>query len=321
MWSMHPGTLYRAYRDHISDYYPDIDTGKWKPAEILQVDQDTGEIQEEKPLYVFKPENFGSKMSIDDKQIGRDGFTILSNTDTGKIAMMIESTGCSEVEQALDLFGSDLQQVESISCDMSPTYLKACRNRFTQAQIVVDKFHVMQYVYDAVAEVRLRIKKELSEKLSKGRLKTEQDRDILSDMEQLRRSRHLLSQSPQKWSQTAIEMMQQLFVKHPQLKQAYDLAQQFKSWYDINNSQVERVWIEKDLFLWYEAVEKSKLGEFKSVVRMIEKHEREIINFFSHGHTNAKAERLNGKIQRFVSNNYGIKDKDFVLYRIAGYFS
>ncbi|WP_158648543.1 hypothetical protein [Candidatus Symbiothrix dinenymphae] len=28
-----------------------------------------------------------------------------------------------------------------------------------------------------------------------------------------------------------------------------------------------------------------------------------------------------GKIQRFVSNNYGLKDKDFALYRIAGYFS
>ena len=26
---------------------------------------------------------------------------------------------------------------------------------------------------------------------------------------------------------------------------------------------------------------------------------------------NVKAERLNGKIQRFASNNYGLKDKDF----------
>jgi len=54
---------------------------------------------------------------------------------------------------------------------------------------------------------------------------------------------------------------------------------------------------------------------------MIRKHEDEIINFFRHGITNAKAERLNGKIQRFVTNNYGIKNKDFTLYRIAGYFS
>ena len=45
---------------------------------------------------------------------------------------------------------------------------------------------------------------------------------------------------------------------------------------------------------------------------MMRKHEDQIINFFQHGITNAKAERLNGKIKRFVTNNYGVKDKDFV---------
>ncbi|GHV62135.1 hypothetical protein FACS1894195_3710 [Bacteroidia bacterium] len=64
-----------------------------------------------------------------------------------------------------------------------------------------------------------------------------------------------------------------------------------------------------------------KKEELQGVVKMIDKHETEIINFFDRGHTNAKAERLNGKIQRFVTNNYGMKDKDFALYRIAGYFS
>ncbi|KAA6336093.1 hypothetical protein EZS27_015720 [termite gut metagenome] len=60
---------------------------------------------------------------------------------------------------------------------------------------------------------------------------------------------------------------------------------------------------------------------FKSVVKMFRKHETEIFNFFEHGLTNAKAENLNGKLQRFVTGNYGIKDKDFFLYRVAGYFS
>ncbi|MDR2652778.1 MAG: transposase [Prevotellaceae bacterium] len=40
---------------------------------------------------------------------------------------------------------------------------------------------------------------------------------------------------------------------------------------------------------------------------MMRKHESGIINFFRHGLTNAKAERLNGKIQRIASNNYGLK--------------
>ncbi|MDR1552011.1 MAG: transposase [Prevotellaceae bacterium] len=54
---------------------------------------------------------------------------------------------------------------------------------------------------------------------------------------------------------------------------------------------------------------------------MLRKHEAEIINFFRHGLINAKAERLNGKMQRFYSANYGTNNKDFFLYQIAGYFS
>ncbi|MDR2511410.1 MAG: transposase [Bacteroidales bacterium] len=46
-----------------------------------------------------------------------------------------------------------------------------------------------------------------------------------------------------------------------------------------------------------------------------------MLNYFQNGTINAKAERINGKIQRFVSNNYGLRDKDFFLYRTAGYFS
>ena len=77
----------------------------------------------------------------------------------------------------------------------------------------------------------------------------------------------------------------------------------------------------QELHGWYLEAKQSEFDEFKSVVKMIRKHENEIINFFECKQTNAKAERLNGKINRFISNNYGIKDKDFAMYRIANYFS
>jgi len=53
---------------------------------------------------------------------------------------------------------------------------------------------------------------------------------------------------------------------------------------------------------------------------MIRKHEDEIINFFHGGQTSARAERLNGKVNRFIAGSYGVKDKDFAPYRIANYF-
>jgi transposase len=321
MWDILPGTLYHWYRNHLSDYQSDLASGKWPQNEVITADEDTGEILEEQPVYVFKPENIGARMSIDDKAIGHDGYTIMSNTDTGKIAMLIESTRSHELEKAMQLFGRELLKVKSISLDMSPTYLKLCNEQMPYAQKVVDKFHVMQYVYDAVLDVRSRIKKELGEKLSKGKEKTRQDKAILSQIEQLKHCRYRLTQSPDKWSETANELMNCVFENHQELKTAYLISQNFKKWYHISNCLLSKTDIKEELYKWYHCIKNADIKEFVSVARMIRKHEYEILNFFSGGHTNAKAERLNGKIQRFISANFGVRDKDFSIYRIAGYFS
>jgi len=103
----------------------------------------------------------------------------MSNTDTGRIAMLIESTRSEELGKAIQLFGNELLKVKSISLDMSPTYLKLCHEQMPYAQKVVDKFHVIQYVYDPLLDIRSRIKKELAEKLSKSKEKIKEDKAIL----------------------------------------------------------------------------------------------------------------------------------------------
>jgi transposase len=281
----------------------------------------TGELEKQKPLYVFKPENLGAKMSIDDKALSHEGFTIMSNSKSGKIALMLESCKLDEVSSALSLFGGDLRKVESISCDMSPTYLSALKEQMPWAKRVIDKFHVMQYVYSAVSEVRLRIKNELSESLSKGKEKTALDKEILIKLDFLRRNRYRLLQSPYEWSDTGKEAMKELLANHEELKTAYLLSQKFKSWYDKENCKKTRTQVIEDLNAWYDEIKNSKIKEFIAPAKMIRKHENEILNFFICAQTNAKAERLNGKINRFIANNYGVRDKDFVLFRINGYFS
>ncbi|MDO9152530.1 MAG: transposase [Paludibacter sp.] len=157
--------------------------------------------------------------------------------------------------------------------------------------------------------------------MSQGKEKTEQDKEILRKLDVLKHCRYRLTQSPEKWSEAGIDVMYQVFENHNELSIAYDLTQKFKKWYDISNHIKPKTKIIHELHEWYLEVKQSEFDEFKSVVKMIRKHQNEIINFFECKQTNAKAERLNGKINRFLSNNYGIKDKDFALYRIANYFS
>ena len=51
------------------------------------------------------------------------------------------------------------------------------------------------------------------------------------------------------------------------------------------------------------------------------KHIGEICNYFLGYKTNASAEALNQNLQRFISINYGTRNSDFFLYRIAVHFS
>jgi len=318
MFAIKSQTLQYWYKNFLSDYLPDIQNDKWHPQRIELVDKSTGEITK-KPVYVFKPENLGEKMSIDDKHIGNEGFTVLSNYQTGKIAMLIESTKSEEVETAMELFGNKLRKIRHISMDMSPSYALVCNDLIPCAMRIIDKFHVMKYVYEAIAEVRIRIKKELANTLTKSKKKTEEDKKTLSELELLRRVRYAITQSPDKWSEDMKQTVNKIFEKYNDLKIAYQIGQNFKHWYDYQNHINSKDKIKYKLYQWYEQARQVK--EFQSVIKMIRKHETEILNFFGNGMTNAKAERLNGKMQRFISNNYGIKDKDFILYRIAKYFS
>jgi hypothetical protein len=310
--------LYHIYKEHLSDYRSDIESKIWCNEQIGVVNKSTGEISVQ-PLYVFKPENIGENMSIDDKAIGHDGFTILSNSETGKIALLVESTSAEGVESAMKKFGSDLHKIKHVSMDMSPTYTLVFNDLVPHAVQVADKFHVMKYAYEAVGEVRKRVVRELQSNLSAGKSRSEEDKKLLTQIEHLRRISHAITQSQDKWNSEMKETVNQVFNCHEELKKAYQISQNFKQWYDIGNRNKTTARITEDLHQWY--LQATPIAELKSVIKMMRKHEQQIINYFHHGATNAKAECLNGKIQRFITNNYGLKNKDFFLFRLARYFS
>ncbi|MDR1524835.1 MAG: hypothetical protein LBS79_06225 [Tannerella sp.] len=81
MWDILPGTLCHWHRNHLSDYQCDKSIAKW-PGKAIE---DTGEVLEEEPVYVCKPGNIGERMSIEDKAIGHQDNTFMSNTDTSKM--------------------------------------------------------------------------------------------------------------------------------------------------------------------------------------------------------------------------------------------
>jgi len=326
MFSLKPKTLHYWYKENLSEYRQDIEAGRWGEKKIMVVDEDTGEVLKEKPVPIAKVENFGSHMTIDEKQIGKKMYTIMTNSKTGKIAFLAQTLKPEDLKQAMENYLSEkLSEVKSVSCDMSPSYKKFCKEIFPNTQLVIDKFHVIKHLLDAMNQVRKQLKTQWltdSQNLLTQTTSDNTGQDTpWTDVELLERSRYILCKMQPDWEEDEIEIMNHLFSSFPILQTAYELTQQLRQWYHRGNIGKHIISIERELFKWYDQVDQAKISAFNGVRKMIEKHQDDIINYFKEGQTNAKAENMNSKIQRFLLNNFGIKDRDFFFYRLAGYFS
>lgn len=325
MFGIKPKTLHYWYKENLSGYKQEVGKGSWGDKKILVADKTTGEVVKQRPVPIAKPENFGTHMTIDEKQIGKKMYSIMTNAKTGKIALLAQTMKPEELKQAMENYLSEkLSTVRSVSCDMSPSYKKFAKDIFPNTQLVIDKFHVIKHLMDALQQVRKQIKTQCLNNDKTHAKQTDNNPDsekTWSDIELLERSRYIVCKMQPDWEEDEKEMMEQLFSRYPVLQTAYELTQQLRLWYNGRNIGKSLRILEMELYNWCDRVSQSKIPAFKGVRKMIEKHQDDILNYFREGQTNAKAENMNGKIQRFLANNYGIKDRDFFLFRLAGYFS
>lgn len=291
-------------------------------------------------------------MTIDDKHLGKSVFTIMTNAETKKIAFMAETVKKDDLKKFLEThFGKTLNSIGTISSDMSTSYINLCLETMMNADVVVDKFHVMKYVCDAVQDERRKIKSKEMRKLTDSKKKRKKyerasseaktrEKTIHQNIDLLRRSTYLLNRSESDWDAGQRETMDEVFKKFNGIRIAYKLKEDFRQWYDRKNiiSNIDgfnkcskeektekaikrRKELTEELENWHMRVEKTNSKEMKAASSMIKTHQELIINYFMSGASNALAENMNGRLQRFVTSNYGMKDKDFTLYRIAQYFS
>ena len=184
-----PCTLYKWYRDIISNYHQDVASGKFASNKVYEFSSETGEIHKEQIVHIVKPENVGESMCIDEKMISKRYSTIISNQRTGKIALLIDSVKPALVKQSIELLGKEnLEKIEFINSDMSPVMKKICNDTIDNAAIVIDKFHVIKHIMDALNTVRL----ELKQKLKQSKEPSTINPNGWTNVELLEKSRYLL---------------------------------------------------------------------------------------------------------------------------------
>lgn len=117
-----------------------------------------------------------------------------------------------------------------------------------------------------------------------------------------------------KWTSTQHARVEILFERYPSLEQAYKLVMQLGNIY--HHVKLKGVAFSK-LAAWYDRVEKAGFESFNIVVRSIQSHYLNILNYFETRSTNASAESFNAKIKAFRASFRTVRNVSFFLYRLA----
>lgn len=299
-----------------------------------KTDPKTGEVSF-LPVPILNKENFGEYMTIDDKNIGGEGYTIIANKTTGKIAVLAQTTKTDILASILQKIPISIRySVKIISKDLAEGYDWIARTLFLNAIRVDDKFHVLKLGFEALQNVRVRYRQMVlteeknrreeqkalereTKKKATIRSKTYANGDTKKEL--LARSRYLLFSFREKWTESQKERAAILFREFPEIEKAYDLMIHFRGFYQTKIGDTKAA--KQRLREWYGKVSMAGIEEMDTFKSTVSHHEPTILNYFETGQTNAFAESLNAKIQRFVQSNQGTNDRDFFHFRLKRYFS
>lgn len=283
--------------------------------------------------YLLFPENITDSISIDEVSLSKgELYTIVTNKNTKcqnkkSVIAIINGTEAKTIEGVLlKLPLESRNKVKEISLDMAPNMALASRNCFTKSSLVIDRFHVVRLVCDAMQHLRTQLRWKVLDEENEAIKKAKEQgikykTEILTNGDTLRellvRSKYLLYKYEEDWTLNQKKRADLLFSKYPQLQQAYELCISFRNIYKCSTKQLAH----EKFTTWKKKVKETNIKEFNSVVNSIEHHYDNIMNFFNNRNTNANAESFNSKIKNFRANLRGVTDIKFFLFRLQKLFA
>ena len=184
--------------------------------------------------------------------------------------------------------------VQVVTADMSLGFRKGILENFPKAKTVIDKFHVIKNVNDAVDKVRRAEARELPD---------------------LKRTKYLWLKNPSSLTEAQSKRLDLLMPKLRNKKtgRAYQMRMQVQQIYETTYTREEAELGFKKLCSW---MMRSRIDEMKKCAQMIRNHFEEILNYWDHRFTNATLEGLNSIIQNIKVRARGFRNDQYFITMI-----
>ena len=226
-------------------------------------------------------------ISIDEKSFkkGHHYVTVISDPVSGCVLDVGEDRDeRSVVELLTNTFSvKQLKNIKTVCLDMWKAYINAVGKIIPQAALVHDKFHLIHYLNAAIDKIRRR---------------------EVKDNEILKNSRYALLKNEGNRTQLQEKIFEEIMNSNLHVAKAHFAKETFKSLFNKHNDDNTARF---NLKHWAETFYMHNIKELQNVILTMLSHSTGVINAMISKHTNAMAERINGKIQEIKTSSKGYR--------------
>lgn len=250
-----------------------------------------------------------TSIGVDEIQFGKghDYLTVVYQIDQGRkrlLSVVQNRTVKSFIRALREIGNHNLISIRYVCSDMWRPYLKVIQKKLPHALHVLDRFHIVKKLNEAVDDVRRDEAKIL---------KTQGYENVLNN------SRYCFLKNPQNLTDKQVIKLHDLMRYDLKSIRAYLLKESFQAFWQYTSP----TWAQRYLTLWCTRAMRSKLPSIKKFVKTIRSHEVLIMNWFKakKAYSSGSVEGLNRKVNLVTRKAYGYKRFDvlkIVLFHTMG---
>ena len=246
-----------------------------------------------------------SNIGIDEtSKKGHNYVTVVADLDERKVIYATDGKDSTTVDRFVTDFKAHDGQpkaIEVVTCDMSLGFKKGITTHFTNSHTVIDKFHVIKHINEALDKVRR------DEATS-----TPYNRFLL------KKTKYIWLKNDGNLTDRQRERKEALLHKRLKTGRAYAMKITLQEIYEQAATRDEANTMLKKLCSW---MKRSRLMPMKEFAQLLENHWQEILNYFDHRYTNAILEGLNSIIQNIKRRARGFRNDEYfktMIYLVCG---
>ena len=228
---------------------------------------------------------------------GHDYMTVIYDMQSGQLIGV--ETG--RTAEAFSRFLKQLppktaENIEAVAMDMGPSYQKSVKEHLPNADIVFDRFHVMQNYSKAINNQR-RIEFRKADR---------------AGQEMMKGTHYLLLKNSDKLDDKQTEKLQTLLNNNSNMNTLYVLKEQLQALWSATDYES----MTEQLEIWCQIADQTNMLYLKKFARFLSRHCVGICNYAKHKLTSARIEAGNVSIGMIRKRARGIRDTEYFKLKI-----